>query len=70
MLSKRTSLVSPSATISINTKVKELKKEGKNVIGLSIGEPDFLTPEIVKNKGIEAIKIIKQNTMQQAYFLN
>ncbi len=56
MLANRTSFVSPSVTISISTKVKELRREGIDVIGLSIGEPDFFTPENIKEAGIQAIK--------------
>lgn len=56
MLSNRTSIISPSVTIGISTKVKELKKAGIEVTSLSIGEPDFFTPEKAKEAGIQAIK--------------
>lgn len=56
MLSNRTAIISPSVTIGISTKVKELKRQGIEVTNLSIGEPDFFTPESVKNAGIQAIK--------------
>lgn len=59
MLSNRTSIISPSVTIGISTKVKELKREGIEVTSLSIGEPDFFTPEAAKNAAIEAIKANK-----------
>jgi len=56
MLSNRISIISPSLTIGISTKVKELKKQGVEVTNLSIGEPDFFTPEKVKQAAIRAIK--------------
>ncbi|MDB9915272.1 pyridoxal phosphate-dependent aminotransferase [Alphaproteobacteria bacterium] len=47
--------IKPSATMAITTKAAQLKREGKKVIGLSAGEPDFDTPEHVKQAAIEAI---------------
>jgi len=55
MLSKKISQITPSFTIGINTKVKALKAEGKTIIDLSIGEPDFYTPEKAKEAGKQAI---------------
>ncbi|SKC93072.1 pyridoxal phosphate-dependent aminotransferase [Maledivibacter halophilus] len=55
MLSKKLDHVTPSYTIEISTKVSELKSQGIDIINLSIGEPDFFTPEQAKLKGIEAI---------------
>ena len=48
--------IKPSATMVITAKAAQLKREGKNVIGLSAGEPDFDTPYHVKEAAIEAIK--------------
>ena len=48
--------IKPSATMVITTKAAQLKREGKKVISLSAGEPDFDTPEHVKEAAIEAIK--------------
>ena len=59
MLANRTSIISPSVTIGISTKVKELKRQGIEVTSLSIGEPDFFTPEKAKLAAIEAIKANK-----------
>jgi aspartate aminotransferase len=59
MLANRTSIISPSVTIGISTKVKELKRQGIDVTSLSIGEPDFFTPEKAKQAAIEAIKANK-----------
>jgi len=56
MLSKKVYSMTPSFTLGISTKVKEMKSEGINITNLSIGEPDFFTPENAKLAGIEAIK--------------
>lgn len=45
ILSHRVKAIKPSPTLSLVAKAQELKAEGKNVIGLSVGEPDFNTPE-------------------------
>ena len=50
------SAISPSPTLAIDSKFKEMKKEGIPVVGFGAGEPDFNTPENIKNAGIEAIK--------------
>ncbi len=54
-LSHRVNAVKPSATLAITAKAKALKSQGKNVIGLAAGEPDFDTPEHIKQAGIDAI---------------
>lgn len=54
-LALRTTRIQPSATISIATKARELKAAGKNIISLSIGEPDFDTPKHIKEAAIKAI---------------
>jgi aspartate aminotransferase len=46
----------PSATLAIATRAKELRAQGKNVIDLSAGEPDFATPEFIGRGGIGAIE--------------
>jgi aspartate aminotransferase len=48
--------IKPSPTISISNKVFELKAEGRDVIGLSAGEPDFDTPDNIKEAAIAAIR--------------
>jgi aspartate aminotransferase len=50
------SRVKPSATIAVTQKARELKAKGRDVIGLGAGEPDFDTPDNVKNAAIEAIR--------------
>ena len=47
--------VKPSPTIAVSTKAAEMKAAGKDVIGLGAGEPDFDTPDNVKQAAIEAI---------------
>jgi aspartate aminotransferase len=54
-ISESLNRIKPSATLVITTKAAQLKREGKKVIGLSAGEPDFDTPEHVKKAAIEAI---------------
>ncbi len=48
--------IQPSATIAITTKAQVMQAEGKNVIGLAAGEPDFDTPQNIKNAAIAAIQ--------------
>ena len=48
--------IAPSATIAISAKARALKAAGRDVIALSAGEPDFDTPENIKDAGIAAIK--------------
>ena len=54
-LSHRVQSVKPSATLAITARAKELKAQGKDIIGLGAGEPDFDTPEHIKQAAIEAI---------------
>ena len=53
--SNRANAVQPSATVTINAKAAQLKSQGLDVINLSVGEPDFDTPQSIKNAAIEAI---------------
>jgi len=55
-LSKKAQQVSPSITLAIDSKAKQMKADGINVISFGVGEPDFATPENIKNAAIEAIK--------------
>ena len=55
-LSDRVKNMASSATIEMSSKSRELKEKGFDVISLSIGEPDFNTPEIIKIAAINAIK--------------
>lgn len=55
MLSKRVNRIKPSPSVQMTLLAQDLKAQGVNVIGLSVGEPDFDTPEAIKQAGIEAI---------------
>ncbi len=55
-ISKKASAVSPSPTLAIDSKFKQMKKEGVPVVGFGAGEPDFNTPENIKLAGIRAIE--------------
>lgn len=55
-LSDAVNRVAPSATIAVTTKAAELRAAGENVIGLGAGEPDFDTPDHIKQAAIEAIQ--------------
>ena len=55
MISKRASTLSPSETLKISAKAKQLAREGKSIVSLSAGEPDFKTPAHICNAAIEAI---------------
>lgn len=48
--------MSTSATLAMAAKARELKEQGKNIIGLSLGEPDFTIPGFVKEAAIKAIE--------------
>lgn len=56
LLAERITKIKPSATISVSMRAAELKASGKDVISLSLGEPDFETPEHVKAVAIKAIQ--------------
>lgn len=55
-LSSKCKFLKEALTLKINERAHSLKKEGKKVYFFSIGEPDFPTPDEIKEKGIEAIK--------------
>jgi aspartate aminotransferase len=55
-LSSALGRIAPSATLAMTNRVLAMKAEGKEVIGLSAGEPDFDTPDFVKDAAIEAIR--------------
>ena len=54
--SERISNISPSMTLAIDAKAREMKTRGEDVIGFGAGEPDFNTPERIKQAGIRAIE--------------
>lgn len=54
-LSERILNMATSATLAMAAKARELREEGKDIIGLSLGEPDFNTPDFIKEAAINAI---------------
>ena len=54
-LSQRLNRLSPSATLAMSQKSNELKAQGVNVINMSVGEPDFNTPDHIKEAAKQAI---------------
>jgi aspartate/methionine/tyrosine aminotransferase len=56
MISEKVQRIGASPTLKISAKAKAMKAEGIDVIDLSVGEPDFPTPENVKDAGIKAIR--------------
>ncbi|WP_024790400.1 pyridoxal phosphate-dependent aminotransferase [Lebetimonas sp. JH292] len=55
MFSKRIQKLSPSLTIAISQKARDLKAQGRDILAFSAGEPDFDTPEVIKYEAIKAI---------------
>ncbi len=55
-VSEKANLIGESPTLKITTKARSMKAQGIDVIDLSVGEPDFPTPENIKAAGIEAIR--------------
>ena len=55
-LSNRAQSIKPSPTLAVTARAAELRAEGKDIIGLGAGEPDFDTPEHIKAAAIEALK--------------
>jgi len=55
MLSRKVKGISPSVTLSIDAKAKQMRREGKDVVIFGAGEPDFNTPENIKQAAINAI---------------
>src|ERR1700722_5841815 len=56
-LSKRVQKVKPSPTLAVTARAAKLKAEGKDIIGLGAGEPDFDTPAHIADAGVEAIRL-------------
>jgi aspartate aminotransferase len=55
-LSSRVQAVKPSPTLAVDARAKALKAEGRDVVGLGAGEPDFDTPDHIKEAAIKAIR--------------
>lgn len=56
ILSARAQQIESSPTTAMNAKAKALKEQGRDIINLSVGEPDFDTPDFIKEAAIQAIK--------------
>src|SRR5262245_46416245 len=54
-VSRRAAALSPSLTLSIDSKAKQMKAEGQDVVGFGAGEPDFDTPQHIKDAAIKAL---------------
>jgi len=55
-VSERAQSVPPSATLAVTNRAKELKAQGRDVVGFGAGEPDFDTPDYIKEAAIKALK--------------
>jgi aspartate aminotransferase len=56
LLSAKINRLETSATLAMAAKTRELKQEGKDIIGLSLGQPDFNTPDFIKDAAVRAIE--------------
>ena len=56
LVADRLNAIKPSPTLAVSAKAARLKAEGKDIIGLGAGEPDFDTPQFIKDAGIAAIQ--------------
>src|SRR5688572_5608501 len=54
-ISQRAAVLTPSLTLAIDSKAKQMKAEGVDVIGFGAGEPDFDTPQHIKDAAIKAL---------------
>lgn len=54
-ISRRAAALTPSLTLAIDSKAKQMKAEGIDVVGFGAGEPDFDTPQHIKDAAIKAI---------------
>ena len=56
-LAERLNKINPSSTLAITSKAKKLKSQGQDIVNFAAGEPDFDTPDFIKNAAIEAIQM-------------
>lgn len=54
-ISRRAAALSPSLTLAIDSKAKQMKADGQDVVGFGVGEPDFDTPQHIKDAAIKAL---------------
>jgi len=55
-VSKRAQAIPPSATLAVSARAKELKAQGRDIVAFGAGEPDFDTPDYIKDAAIKALK--------------
>ena len=55
-ISSRMERIAPSPTMAVTARARQLKSEGRDIIGLGAGEPDFDTPDHVKEAAVKAMK--------------
>ena len=55
IISQKAQIISPSPTLAVDAKAKQMKSEGYDVVGFGAGEPDFDTPDYIKSAAIAAI---------------
>ncbi|MHC4387356.1 MAG: pyridoxal phosphate-dependent aminotransferase [Planctomycetota bacterium] len=55
-VSKRAQSIPPSATLAVSSRAKELKAQGQDVVAFGAGEPDFDTPDYIKDAAVEALR--------------
>lgn len=56
LVATRLAAIKPSPTLAVSARAAQLKSEGKDIIGLGAGEPDFDTPQFIKDAAVEAMK--------------
>ncbi len=56
MISQRVRTITPSATLSLNSRLQEMRAKGSEIINLSVGEPDFETPKFIRDAAHEAME--------------
>lgn len=61
IVADRLGRIKPSPTIAVTTKAKELKAQGRDIIGLGAGEPDFDTPDHIKAAAKKPLIAAKRN---------
>ena len=54
-IAKRAASLTPSITLAIDSKAKQMKADGIDVVGFGVGEPDFDTPQHIKEAAIKAL---------------
>ncbi len=69
VLSQKALAIEASMTLAIDAKAKQLKQQGENVVGFGAGEPDFDTPQFIKDAAIEALAMGKTKYTPASGFL-